>query len=77
MVAFLAAETFGGNQGDLAIGRQFLLQLGAGLGVAVYTGGITWGILKGVEAFVPLRVEKVEEDTGLDVVLHDESGYRY
>jgi Amt family ammonium transporter len=77
MVAFLAAGAFGGNQGDLAIGRQFAVQLGAALGVAAYTAGITWGILKGVEAFVPLRVEKVEEDTGLDVVLHDESGYRY
>ncbi len=77
MVAFLAAEAFGGNQGDLAIGRQFAVQLGAALGVAAYTAGITWGILKGVEAFVPLRVEEVEEDTGLDVVLHDESGYRY
>jgi len=77
MVAFLAAGAFGGNQGDLAIGRQFAVQLGAALGVAAYTAGITWGILKGVEAFVPLRVEEVEEDTGLDVVLHDESGYRY
>jgi len=77
MVAFLAAETFGGNQADLAIGRQFAVQLGAGLGVAAYTAVTTWAILKGVEAFMPLRVEKVEEDTGLDVVLHDESGYRY
>ncbi len=77
MVAFLAAETFGGNQAGLAIGRQFALQLGAALGVAAYTAVITWAILKGIEAFVALRVEKVEEDTGLDVVLHDESGYRY
>ena len=77
MVAFLAAGTFGGNQGDLAIGRQFALQLGAALGVAAYTAVMTWAILKGVEAFAPLRVEKVEEDTGLDIVLHDESGYRY
>jgi Amt family ammonium transporter len=77
MVAFLAAGAFGGNQGDLAIGRQFALQLGAALGVAAYTAVITWAILKGLEVFVDLRVEKVEEDTGLDVVLHDESGYRY
>jgi Amt family ammonium transporter len=77
MVAFLAADIFGGNQADLAIGRQFAVQLGAALGVAAYTAVITWAILKGIDAFVPLRVEKVEEDTGLDVVLHDESGYRY
>jgi Amt family ammonium transporter len=77
MVAFLAAGSFGGNQGDLAIGRQFGVQLVAALGVAVYTGAASWAILKGVEMFVSLRVAKVEEDTGLDVVLHDESGYRY
>jgi Amt family ammonium transporter len=77
MVAFLAADIFGGNQGDLAIGRQFAVQLGAALAVAAYTAVISWAILKGIDAFVPLRVERVEEDTGLDVVLHDESGYRY
>jgi Amt family ammonium transporter len=77
MVAFLAAESFGGNQADLAIGRQFAVQLAAALGVAAYTGAASWAILRGVAMFVPLRVEKVEEDTGLDVVLHDESGYRY
>jgi Amt family ammonium transporter len=77
MVAFLAAEAFGGNQGDLAIGSQLGVQLRAGLGVAVYTAVATWIILKVVGAVTPLRVAEGEEDTGLDVVLHDEAGYRF
>ena len=77
MVAFLAAETFGGNQGDLSIGSQLGVQLVAAVGVAVYTAAATFGILKIVGAITPLRVDESEEDTGLDVVLHDEAGYRF
>jgi Amt family ammonium transporter len=77
MVAFLAADFFGGNQGDLDIGKQFGLQLGAGLGVAAYTAVVTWALLKAVSVMTPLRVSESEEDTGLDVVLHDEAGYRF
>jgi len=77
MVAFLAAETFGGNQGDLAIGRQLGVQLAGALGVAVYTAIATFVILKLVGALTPLRVDEGEENTGLDVVLHDEAGYRF
>jgi Amt family ammonium transporter len=77
MVAFLAADFFGGNQGDLDIGAQFGLQLAAALGVAAYTAVATWVILKGVAVVTPLRVSEAEEDTGLDVVLHDEAGYRF
>jgi Amt family ammonium transporter len=42
-----------------------------------YTAIMTWAILKGVGALVGLRVNPDEENTGLDIVLHDEAGYRY
>ncbi len=77
MVSFLAADFFGGNQADLDIGGQFGVQLGAALGVAGYTAVVTWVLLKGVSVLTPLRVSETEEDTGLDVVLHDEAGYRF
>lgn len=77
MVAFLAAEIFGGNQGDLAIGSQLGVQLAAGLGTAAYAATATWVILKIIAAVTPLRVDENEENTGLDVVLHEESGYRF
>ena len=52
MAGFLASEGFGGNQGDLAIGRQTALQLGAALGVGLYTAVVSWVILKGVDGVV-------------------------
>jgi Amt family ammonium transporter len=76
LVAFFAAGALGGNQGDLAVGRQLGVQLGAALGVALYAAAASWAILKAVGAVVPLRVDEQEENTGLDLVLHDEAGYR-
>jgi Amt family ammonium transporter len=77
MAGFLAAETWGGNQADLAVGRQLGIQFGAAFGVAVFTALATWAILKVVDAIVGLRVSEQEETDGLDVVSHEESGYRY
>ena len=77
MVGFLANEVFGGNQGDLAMGRQTMLQLGAAIGVGVYTAIASWAILKLVGAITPLRASEQEETTGLDITQHEEAGYRY
>jgi len=77
MAGFLASQAFGGNQGDLAIGRQVALQAGAALGVAAYTAAASWVILKGVAAITPLRASEQEENTGLDITQHEEAGYRY
>ena len=77
MAGFLAAETFGGNQVDLAIGPQVLLQLLAAAGVALYTALASWVILKVVGGTIGLRVDDQGENTGLDLTLHDEAGYRY
>jgi len=76
LVAFFAAGALGGSEGDLNIGRQLLVQVGAGLGTALYTAVLTYGILKLVAVFVPLRVDESGESTGLDLELHDEAGYR-
>ncbi|MBA4720783.1 MAG: ammonium transporter [Alcanivorax sp.] len=48
------------------------------LGVAVtfvYTAVVTWGVLKLVGLFSPLRVTPDEEAQGLDLALHEERGY--
>ena len=77
MVGFLAGETFGGNVADLDAANQTLLQLGAGLGVAVLTAVATWITLKITDATVGLRVTEQEESDGLDIVSHEEAGYRF
>ncbi len=41
----------------------------------IYTGVMTFIILKLVDAMVGLRVDEDEENQGLDLVLHDERGY--
>jgi Amt family ammonium transporter len=77
MAGFLAAEAFGGNVSDLNAGSQTVLQFSAAAGVAIATAILTWVLLKLVDASVGLRVTQQEESDGLDVVSHDESGYRY
>ena len=77
MAGFLASEIFGGNQGDLAMGAQTALQLGAALGVGLYTAVASWLILKLVGAITPLRASEQDETQGLDISQHEEAGYRY
>lgn len=76
MVAFFAAPSFGGNQAGLAIGHQLGVQLLAALITIVYTAVATFVLLKLVSFVVALRVGAGEESEGLDLVLHDEAGYR-
>jgi Amt family ammonium transporter len=75
LVAFFAHDKFGGNQGDLAMGQQFMNQLSAAAITILYTGVATWLILKVVDATVGLRVDDEQETAGLDISLHEESGY--
>ena len=41
----------------------------------IYTGMMSFIILKLVDAMIGLRVSEDEETEGLDIVLHDERGY--
>ncbi len=57
------------------IGSQLLVQL-IGIGAtAVYAGVATFVLLKLISMVIGLRVTSEEETEGLDVVLHNESGY--
>jgi Amt family ammonium transporter len=76
MAGFLASEFFGGNVKDLSAGSQTLLQFGAAVGVSVFTAAATWVLLKVIDVSLGLRVSEQEESDGLDIVSHDESGYR-
>jgi Amt family ammonium transporter len=59
----------------VTIGQQVLVQLCGIVAVVLYTAIVTYIILKLVNLFTPLRVSEEEETQGLDVVLHNESGY--
>jgi len=59
----------------VTIGHQVMVQLCGITAVALYTAIATFIILKLVNLLTPLRVSEEEETEGLDIVLHNESGY--
>lgn len=75
LAGVLGSTAFGGNQVNLAIGSQLATQLLAAAITIVYTAIASFLLLKAVELVVPLRVEEGEEITGLDLSLHEETGY--
>ena len=79
-VAIFASSELGIFSGQglaqgVSIGQQFMVQLCGVIAVALYTAIATWIILKLVNLLTPLRVSEDEETQGLDIVLHNESGY--
>jgi ammonium transporter, Amt family len=44
--------------------------------VALYSAGMTWGILKVIDLVIGLRVSKSDEQLGLDTTQHGEVAYR-
>jgi Amt family ammonium transporter len=75
LVGVLAADAFGGLQGDLDMGSQLGTQLLAAVIAVAYTAAATFVLLKLTGAIVPLRVEAPDESQGLDLSLHNETGY--
>ncbi len=57
------------------IGEQVLVQLIGVIATMVYSGAVSFIILKGVDAMIGLRVGDDEETEGLDLSQHDERGY--
>jgi Amt family ammonium transporter len=59
----------------MTMGSQVLVQL-LGVGVAaLWSGALTWLLLKLTDALIGLRVSSEEETEGLDTALHNETGY--
>jgi Amt family ammonium transporter len=59
----------------MTMGGQVWVQFVGVVATFVYCAVLTWIILKLVDAFIGLRVNDEEETQGLDIVLHDETGY--
>jgi Amt family ammonium transporter len=57
------------------IGSQLMVQLTGIVATFAYAGIATWVLLKLTSMLTGLRVTSEEETEGLDVVLHNESGY--
>jgi len=75
LTGIFAAKTLGGSEAGLNIGAQLVDQLLSVLITIVWSGVLSFVLLKIVDAIVGLRVDSDEEREGLDLALHDERGY--
>ena len=66
---------FGGSGLENGIGTQLYLQLEGAVATIVYSGVLTFVIVKILDATMGLRVSPEEESDGLDIALHNERGF--
>jgi Amt family ammonium transporter len=75
LTGVFASSALGGSVDDLNIGSQLGLQA-IGVGVTLlYSGVLTYILVKLVDGMIGIRVTTEEESTGLDLSLHDERGF--
>ena len=77
LTAVFAATALGGLglSDGTTIASQFVTQLIGVVATIVWCGVLTLVIFKVLDATIGLRVSKEQETEGLDLVLHDETGY--
>ncbi|MCK5496583.1 MAG: ammonium transporter [Hyphomicrobiaceae bacterium] len=77
LTGILVAASFGGKglSADMSMGTQFGAQIVGVLATLVWSALLTFLIVKGVQAWVGLRVSDDAEVKGLDITTHGESGY--
>ena len=78
LTGVLAATAFGGSgfgDGNETISAQVTSQFVGVAATVVYSGVVTFIILKILDVVMGLRVDEEQEVEGLDLALHDERGY--
>jgi len=77
LTGVFAATTLGGVgfAEGMTMGKQVLTQITGVLVTAVWSGAVSYLLLKLIDAIVGLRVSIEHETEGLDTVLHNETGY--
>ena len=75
LTGLFTAEMFGGSGLDNGIGMQLYLQLEGAVATILYSGVVTFVIVKILDATMGLRVSPEEESDGLDIALHNERGF--
>lgn len=78
LTGIFSATALGGaglGDGNETIGQQFIAQLIGVVATVVYTGIVTFILLKIADVLVGLRVSEEDETQGLDVTQHNETAY--
>ena len=74
LAGVFATAAIGGTAGLIEGNpKQLAAQLYGVAVTLVWSGGVTWGLLKLVSIFVPLRVSREQELEGLDISQHGEA----
>ena len=77
LTGIFAAKSWNGVQDGLLHGnpKQLAVQATAVVAVTVYSGVVSFIILKVISLFTPLRASEQQETQGLDISLHGEEAY--
>jgi Amt family ammonium transporter len=78
LTGIFAAEALGGSglgDGNETIAAQLVAQGVSVVATIIYTGVVSFMLLKIIDAVIGLRVSEEQETEGLDLALHDERGY--
>jgi len=77
LTGVFASTVFGGvgYPDKMTMGGQVLVQFWGVLATALWSGALTWILLKLTDALVGMRVDPEDETEGLDTALHNEKGY--
>ncbi len=75
LTGVFAASSLGGSQEDFNMAAQLWIQVKGVLVTVVFSGVVSYVILKVLDLVIGLRVTPEQETEGLDLALHDERGY--
>ncbi len=76
LTGVFAASSFGGvGLGDVSMAAQVRVQAIGVLATFVWSGVLSYVLLKLIDAMIGLRVSEEDESQGLDITQHEESGY--
>jgi Amt family ammonium transporter len=77
LTGVFAATTLGGVgfAEGMTMGKQVMTQITGVVVTAVWSGAVSYALLKLIDTMVGLRVSIEQETEGLDTVLHNETGY--
>jgi Amt family ammonium transporter len=75
LLSIFASSAWGGSIQNLDIARQLGVQAFAASVVILHCAIVSWVILKIIDPTVGLRVREDEENAGLNLTHHGETGY--
>ena len=75
LTGVFASSALGGSVENLNIGNQLRLQAVGIVATLVYSGALTFILVKVVDGMIGIRVTAEDENTGLDLTLHNERGF--